>query len=123
MIILPMASFSIISVLFISGVSIFNIIRGLVDEFVKIQTVGFNFHWAVPSFDWFYVNTELIALVGIVIALGSFTMILMSKRMSEGGFDLGLDLIYYLALYMFIAPLWIGKAVFNAMFGVKTSWR
>jgi hypothetical protein len=47
----------------------------------------------------------------------------MSKKMSEGKFDIGMDLIYYLALYMFIAPLWIGKAAYNAIFSVKTSWR
>jgi hypothetical protein len=47
----------------------------------------------------------------------------MSKRMSEGKFDLGMDLIYFLSLYMFIAPLWIAKATYNAVFSVKATWR
>ena len=123
MLILPMACFSIISVLFVSVMSVVGIIGRLADEYVKIQTVGFNFNWNLPNFEWFYVNTELIVLIGIVVTLGSVTMILMSKRMSEGKLDLGMDLIYYLSLYMFIAPLWIGKAAYNALFSVKTSWR
>jgi hypothetical protein len=47
----------------------------------------------------------------------------MSKKMSEGKLEIGMDLVYYLTLYIFIAPLWYGKALFNALFGVKTSWR
>ncbi len=123
MLILPMACISIISVLFVSSVSIYSIIDGLANWFVRVQTVGLNIHLGMPNFDLFYVNTEIIALVGAVVAIGSFLMILMSKRMSENKLDLGLDLIYYLSLYMFIAPLWIGKAAWNAIFSVKTTWR
>jgi hypothetical protein len=50
-------------------------------------------------------------------------MILASKKMSEGKINIGMDLIYYLSLYMFIAPLWIGKAAWNAVFSIKTTWR
>ncbi|KND50208.1 MAG: biofilm PGA synthesis N-glycosyltransferase PgaC [Parcubacteria bacterium C7867-003] len=121
--ILPMACISIVSVLFVSGVSILSLIDTFVNWIVKVQTVGINPNFSLPNFEWFYVNTELIALVGTVVAVGSITMILMSKRMSEDKFDIGMDLIYYLSLYMFIAPLWIGKAAWNAIFSVKTTWR
>ncbi|MFZ2621405.1 MAG: glycosyltransferase family 2 protein [Minisyncoccia bacterium] len=123
MIILPMASISLVSVLFVSSVAIFNTIRALVDEYIKISTVGFSTNWLSFNFEWFYVNTQFIALVGVVIALGSISMILVSKKMSEGKLDIGMDLIYYLSLYMFIAPLWIGKATWNALFRVETPWR
>lgn len=123
MLVLPMACLSIVSVLFVSGVSILSILDTVVNWGIKVQTVGLNPHFSLPNFEWFYVNTELIALVGTVVAVGSITMILMSKRMSEDKFDIGMDLIYYLSLYMFIAPVWIGKAAWNAIFSVKTTWR
>jgi cellulose synthase/poly-beta-1,6-N-acetylglucosamine synthase-like glycosyltransferase len=123
MLILPMASISIVSVLFVSTVSIISILQNLFDYLVRVHTVGFDFHWHLFNFDWFYINTQLIALVGVVVSFASITMILMSKRMSEGKFDIGLDLIYYLALYMFIAPLWIGKATWNAVFKMENKWR
>lgn len=122
-IILPMAAFSIVSVLFVSSMSIFSILRGIAGQYARFQAIGFQIHWGMPNFDWFYINTQLIALIGLVVTLGSVTMILMSKRMSEGRFSFGMDLIYYLSLYMFIAPLWIGKAAYNAIFSVKTTWR
>lgn len=121
--ILPMAGFSIISVLFVSVVSVINVIKILVDKYIKIQTVGFNFHWTGFNFDWFFINTQLIAIVGVLVTLGSITMILMSRKMSEGKIVVGMDLIYYLTLYMLIAPIWIAKAAFNVLFSIKTSWR
>ncbi len=123
MLILPMASLSVVSVLFVSVVFILNMLQSLFNSLIKIQTVGFNFNISLMNFEWFYVNTQFIALVGVVVSIASILMILVSKKMSEGKFDIGMDLIYYLVLYIFIAPIWISKAAFNAIFGVKTSWR
>ena len=75
------------------------------------------------NFDWFYINTQFIAIIGVIATIGTITMVVISRRMSEGKFNLGMDLVYYLTLYIFIAPLWIGKATYNALFKVKTSWR
>ncbi len=123
MIILPMASVSIVSVLFVSTVSFISIVKSMINEYVKIQTIGLNFNWYSFNFDLFYVNTQIIALVGIVVTIATVCMLLMSKKLSEGKLDIGMDLVYYLALYMFIAPIWIGKATYNAVFGIKTTWR
>ena len=123
MLVLPMACISIVSVLFLSSVSIYTIFTRIVNEIIRIQTVGFNPNFHLPTFEWFYVNTELIALVSLVVAVGSISMILMARKMADGKITFGMDLIYYLSLYMFIAPIWIGKAAWNAALGVKTTWR
>jgi cellulose synthase/poly-beta-1,6-N-acetylglucosamine synthase-like glycosyltransferase len=123
LIVLPMAAVSVLSVLFVSAVSVISILRLIFDKIVKIQTVGFDFHPNWLNFDWFYINTQLIAIIGLVVTIGTVTMILMSKKMSEGKIDMGLDLIYYFTLYIFIAPLWMAKAAYNAVFGIKASWR
>lgn len=123
MFVLPMAVISIMSVLFISSISIFSIIRSAVNQYVIFQTVGFNPHWPTWNFDLFYVNTQIITLLGLATAVGTITFVVISKKMSEGKLDLGMDLIYYLSLYMFIAPIWIIKASWNALFKVNTKWR
>jgi len=63
LLILPMAVISVVSVLFVSSVAIFNLIKTAFNEYVKIQTVGFNLNWNSFNFDWFYVNTEILALI------------------------------------------------------------
>ena len=120
--ILPMAALSVISVLTIACISIWNFVRVLLEEYVRIQTVGLNWNWHW-GFDWFYINTELVAFIGIVAFVGTVTLVLLSRKMSEGKMYFGVDLIYFLGLYMFIAPLWIAKATYNAVFSVKTVWR
>jgi hypothetical protein len=123
MFVLPMAVVSILSVLFISSVSILSVIRSAVNQYVIFRTVGFNPHWPTWNFDLFYVNTQIITLLGLATAVGTITFVVISKKMSEGKLDLGMDLIYYLSLYMFIAPIWIIKASWNALFKVNTKWR
>ncbi len=121
--ILPMAALSVISILSVTSLSVISVIRMIFNKYLEIQTIGWNLDWVGFNFDWFYINTELIAIIGLITTLGTLTMVLISKKMSEGKIVLGLDLIFFMTLYMFIAPLWIGKAAYNAVFGIKASWR
>lgn len=121
--VLPMAAISIISVVFVSSVSIISIVRAIINQYQVISTVGWSLHWPNLSFDLFYLNTQILTLLGLATAIGTITFIVISKKMSEGKLDLGMDLIYYLSLYMFIAPIWIIRASFNALFSIKTTWR
>jgi cellulose synthase/poly-beta-1,6-N-acetylglucosamine synthase-like glycosyltransferase len=119
--VLPMAAISVTSVLTIATISVINFTGTLSQWYIKWSAIGFHFgHF---NFDWFFINTELLAFVSLVTAIGSISMILISRKMAEGSMRLGLDLIYYLTLYMFIAPLWMARALFNAVFSIKTSWR
>ncbi len=121
--ILPMAAISVLSILTVTSLSIISFVKMILGKYLEIKTIGLNFNWSGFNFDWFYLNTELIALIGVVTTIGTILMILISKKVSEGKLDLGVDLIFFMTLYMFIAPLWIGKAAYNAIFGVKASWR
>jgi len=122
--VLPMAAISVTSVLSVAAISVYNLINAIAIKYVKIQTVGLDFklssNW---SLDWFSINTQLVAIVTVITFIGSLSMIMASRKMSDGTLRPGLDLLYYMALYMFIAPLWMGKALYNAIFSVKSSWR
>lgn len=119
--ILPMAIFSIISTIYIVGLSLLGLGQKLITMYVKFTTVGFS--WPTVSFDWFYINTEVIAIASMIALIGSVAVVLISRKMTEGKIRFGMDLVYFLALYAFIAPLWLTKAVYNALFSVKTNWR
>jgi cellulose synthase/poly-beta-1,6-N-acetylglucosamine synthase-like glycosyltransferase len=122
-IVLPMAGFSVFSILTLSIISVVNLLKDAMHEFIKIQTIGLHFSLSNFNLDWFFINTEVMAIIGIVSILATITMILTSKQMSEGKLSFGMDLIYFLTLYIVIAPMWIAKAAFNSLFRVKTSWR
>lgn len=121
--ILPMASISIFSAIYIIATAILKVLNSLFVEYTKIQTVGFNFSWNGFNFDWFYINTEIIAIASTIALLGTITLVLISRKMAEGKFSLGFDLIYFFLIYGLIAPLWMAKAIYNSLFSVKTHWR
>jgi cellulose synthase/poly-beta-1,6-N-acetylglucosamine synthase-like glycosyltransferase len=122
MFILPMASISIGSVISVFTIAMGHFIQTLVEKYIQIKTIGWNLNLG-HYFDWFYVDTQILSILAIATFIGSLAIVLSSRKMSEGHMKIGWDLIYYMMLYIFIAPLWIGKAVYNTIFSVKTTWR
>jgi len=123
MFVLPIAFISLFSSLYIVISTIGTVITKTTTAYVKWQTIGFDFKPNGFSFDWFYVHTEVITIMSIIVFIGTLTILFTSRKMAEGHRKIGMDVVYFLALYSFIAPLWLGKALFNAAFSVKTNWR
>lgn len=122
--ILPMASLSIISGIYILTSIVINFLKSLMTEITKIQAIGFNFKFPeFSSLSIFSINTEIIAMLSFATFLGTLTLLYLSRKMEEGRFKFGMDLIYFLTLYTFIAPIWLARAVFKALTGAKISWR
>lgn len=123
--ILPVASVSIVTGIYVISRSVINGILSLSHFIQKIAITGFNFQPTAPSFsfDIFSINTEFIGLASGIAFAGTFIMILVSRKMADGKLTFGMDLVYFATLYTFIAPLWLVKAVYNALFSIKTTWR
>ncbi len=88
----------------------------------KWTIVGFHPKFSF-SFDWFYINTNLYVLLSVIILACSVTIILIGKKMTVGNARPSRDIIYFSVFYGFIAPLWVGKAVYNTVLAKKTPWR
>lgn len=122
--ILPVASVSIITGVYVISQSVFNALLSLSEMIQKMIIIGFDFNFSSGfSLDLFSINTEFIALASGIAFLGTFIMILVSRKMAEGKLTFGMDLVYFTTLYTFIVPLWLVKAVYNVLFSVKATWR
>lgn len=121
--ILPMASLSIISGIYILSSIVMNFLYQMSEEFIRLKTIGFDFQMPKLSLSLFSFNTEIIAVISFATFIGTLTILYISRKMEEGRFRFGMDLIYFLTLYTFIAPIWLARAVFKAISGSKTSWR
>lgn len=119
--ILPIASISILSAIYLLGVSIFSIVSSIVTQYIKISIVGM--HWGTFNFDLFYINTQVITIASLVAFLGTLAILYISKRLAEGEFTLGMDMVYFVTMYAFIAPLWMARSLYNVIFSIKTKWR
>ncbi len=123
--VLPTAVISIFSSLYVITISLLKFSNQLWTLYIKFKTVGFDFsfHPFTFSIDWFTFHTEIIAIMSIIAFLGTLTLIFLSRKMAEGHVRIGWDLLYFLTLYAFIAPLWLARAVWNTVFSVRTTWR
>ncbi len=119
--ILPIATISIFAPICVLSISIYGLIRSFFHELVKINTVGLQ--WPSWDFSWFAINTGLVSIISLLAFFGTVLIIFVSRKMADGKFKFGMDLIYFFAIYAFIAPLWLSKAVYNSVFSVKTKWR
>jgi len=121
--ILPLASISIISGIYIITMAIINLAFRIFDFYTKWSVIGFDINKPDLNFDWFFINTSFMTIISIISLMGIVALLFIARKMAEKRFAFGMDLVYFLTLYAFISPLWMFKAVYNAIFSVKTYWR
>ena len=121
MLTLPFAVIGIFFALYVASYVLYHIVSSIWNEFVKISTVGI--HAPHFSFSWFFVNTEMTTILAFILIGITLSIIFIGRKTAEGSARPTFDIVYFLALYGFIAPLWLGKAVFNTLLSRKTPWR
>lgn len=123
MFILPIATFSIFSAIFMVSSVLWGWAEKISNTFTRFQAIGFNAELSFPPFDWYFINTGVLSfIIAIAVSLTLFILYL-SLKLADGKFKLHKGIIYYLSLYTFMVPLWLLKALFDTVFKRKISWR
>lgn len=78
--------------------------------------------FSLPELDWFYINTSMMTFLIIIVFSFTLTAIFLGKRISGTKIDL-LSYISYFALFGFIAPIWLARAVWGAALARQSKWR
>lgn len=121
--ILPIATFSIFSLLYVVGRILWNNFSKLSDFATKIRVAGLNWDPSWPSFDWYFLNTDVTTFLTVTVVGMSFVILYLSLKLSDGKAKLSRGVFYYLIFYIFLVPLWLVGALFNTVFRRKISWR
>lgn len=121
--IIPLAIFSIFYTPFLAGNLLAKTTTDILKLADRVMTVGINWDFSIPSFDWYFINTGAIALLSIIALLLTLTIIYLSIKLSDGKFKLDRSVFYYLAIYYMIIPIWLTKAIFDTIFRRKVTWR
>ncbi|MEX2010433.1 MAG: glycosyltransferase [Parcubacteria group bacterium] len=121
--ILPLAFISIFTTLYAAGSFLWNMASKALDTYSKHQAIGWTFQSPSFSFDWFFINTGAIALITVAVLALTLYLLFLALRIANGPKLPGREVLYYLAVYMFIVPLWLASAVYNTVFSRKVSWR
>lgn len=120
---LPFGCLSIVSALYIFGYFIYSILNSLYQHIYKWTIVGIDTPHLSLNFDWFYINTNTYTLLaGVAFSIGVIILFI-GQKISTGKIRPSMDMLYFFVLYGFIAPVWVGKSVYNVVLAKKTPWR
>ncbi|NDE68154.1 glycosyltransferase family 2 protein [bacterium] len=118
---LPVAILSITTALILTGIALYHFIKNSLYHLQQMNMVGI--HLSMPSMSWFYMNTETAGILALFLLAFGISIMFIGQKMSDNGSKPSLDMLYFLVAYGFIAPLWLGKAVYNTVTSRKTPWR
>ena len=90
----------------------------------EISVRGVNAFNFSPNFDLFYLNTNLITMLGITLYLVTVFTFVVGVKMSDLKVKFAsLGFVYFVLIYSFVAPFWIIKAMYSAIIGKQVKWR
>lgn len=120
---LPSGIISIIAVVFLSGTFLYDGIVFALKKINQYSTIGFHSRFNI-NFNWFYINTQTVFFVTIILYGLLIFSIVMGTRLNQQGKGFDWRIILYLVVYSIIAPFWLLKAVWNTIAGRKQpAWR
>ncbi len=108
----------IITMFFIS----FQIIQEIIYRFTIWQAIGFDFSQTIFRLDWFFLNTQLIAFLGILLFGISIGIILLGKKMSYEKSNLTKGLLFFLLFYAPLYCIWWLGTIQAIIFNKKNKW-
>lgn len=122
--ILPITLLSIFAAAYLPINLLTNTAQAAAMKLNEFQAIGFHaFSFNITSIDWysfmpstlFFIILALILLTGVLVMAGKY-IAGEPVRMDRGT-------LFYLTLYGIFGPIWLSKAVFDAVFIRKNSWR
>ncbi len=118
--VLPISIISLFSAVFLFSVLIWNTLVLVAKEIVYFQTVGLT----APSlqFDIFFINTNVILTVTVMLVLLTLVLISLGKRLSRDALA-SVDMPIYILFYGFLAPVWLTTALYKAATNSGVRWR
>ncbi len=95
----------------------------LYQKLIKFQAVGFEFGTKIPTFDPFFINTQVFFFITIFLYASVILSMVLGQRILKEKWSLSLDMIYFFFIFSVIAPFWLMKAVYNTARSKKPAWR
>jgi cellulose synthase/poly-beta-1,6-N-acetylglucosamine synthase-like glycosyltransferase len=121
MLTLPFSLIGIIMCFYVISKLTYDLGDGIIHRIQKMLTVGF--HMPHLSFDFFFVNTGLTTILALILISTTISILFLGKKMAQNSLKPSTDIMWYVLLYGFVAPIWLGKAVYNVALSKKTPWR
>lgn len=122
--ILPITVLSIFAAAYLPINLLTSTAQAAVTKAVEFQTIGLAaFAFNISSIDWysFIPNTLFFIILALILLTG--VLVMAGKYIAGEPVRMDRGTLYYLTLYGIFGPIWLSKAVFDALLARKNSWR
>jgi cellulose synthase/poly-beta-1,6-N-acetylglucosamine synthase-like glycosyltransferase len=123
MLVLPFCLTAFIAGLYTAVYAGYHIVSWGVGRVSELYSTGVPVHLpSLAHLSWFYVNTSMLIFVMIATLVATLVAIFLGNRIAQSRLGVG-SIAAYLALFGFIAPLWLARAAFETALARKHTWR
>ncbi len=120
LLVLPITLFSLLGAIFLFMSVLWNVLVLIAQELTRMQTVGVSLPHA--DIELFYISTDVVLSMTIVVVALTVVLMGIGKRLAQDP-SFSADIPVYIALYGFIAPLWLTAALYKAVASSGVRWR
>ncbi len=117
---LPMAFMFVFYGLYAAFFSIYSIGVYAADVYARWSTVGIHLHW--PAFDYFYVNTNVMSFLVMVLLTMFLFVLYIGNTLSDDKQEFYHNFPAFFILYPLFVPFFLGRAVLDTLFNRKNEW-
>jgi cellulose synthase/poly-beta-1,6-N-acetylglucosamine synthase-like glycosyltransferase len=121
---LPAGIISIVAAVYLFLYLFYNIFSYIIHKIYEWSVVGLSSEvFSNFSIDWFYINTESILFLTVILYILLLFAMIIGRRLSAGKTGSSFNIILYFIIYSLVAPFWVMKAFLNTTLMKKTKWR
>jgi cellulose synthase/poly-beta-1,6-N-acetylglucosamine synthase-like glycosyltransferase len=118
---LPSGLISVISVIFLFGMLLYNLFSFLAQKIWQIKIVGLS-SIRILHFDWFFFDLKAILFISLILYTSIIISLLIGQHILEGRIRFSMNILYFMIIYSVLAPFWMLKAIFNAIISKQANW-
>ena len=120
---IPSSIISIFAVGFLFGKMIYSLGSFLFSKIIQFQAIGLYLPNKVDYLDPFFINTQTLFFIVVILYFLIMFSIILGRKMTEGKWGFSFDMIYFLLIFSAFGPFWLLKAVYNTVLSRKPGWR
>ncbi len=120
---IPSSIISVFAVSFLFGKMVYSLGNFLFLKILEFQAVGFYFPNKVNYLDPFFINTQSLFFIAILLFFLIILSIILGKKMTVGKWDFSFNMFYFLIIFSIVGPFWLLKAIYNTILSRKPAWR
>lgn len=126
MLIMPSIIIFMSSAVYVFFKGVYHFLKFISTKILEFQLTGGSYLFSHPNhyLDVFFLPTQS----SLFLLFLAYSLIILSgvigRKMVEGKWNLSIDnAIYFFAIFSFLAPFWLMKAVYNTIISKKPAWR